>query len=187
MSENERRCGTCRHWKGGCVCTPQTNWRGRTENSVACKWWETRVTYCVVKMFPTAEEAEQQRREDEERLRNYGKVWAYRRQQVIEDAIIDAMRKGGSGDMGDNRERYEWMGNSHRYEIGGRSTDVRQIALSLYGIVRDAYPINGAPASIVRMLGYAEKACTEAERAIEAVVEAVSDDLEKEKEEGKCD
>lgn len=89
--------------------------------------------------------------------------------------------------MSDSRKRYEWMEPDNVWQIGGRDTDIRNIAFCLYGRVREAYPINGVPAQIVKLLENAEKLCIAAEQAIEEVIAAVSDDLEKQKEERKCD
>ncbi len=71
-------------------------------------------------------------------------------------------------------EEKRWLKDNSPYEIGGRATDVSQIAYSLSGIVRDLYPINKVPKTIELQLVQLEKVCKECEREINDTINLIS-------------
>jgi hypothetical protein len=83
------------------------------------------------------------------------------------------------GGVSDSKTRYEWMDGDSRDKIGGRLTDISNIPRCLYSRVREAYPINAVPQSVVELLNDAETICEWAENTIQRAIEAVSDDLAK--------
>lgn len=62
------------------------------------------------------------------------------------------------------------------YEIGGRSTDLSQLGWTLYGNIKEIYPINQVPPKILAALKEMQDALELGERQIEAVIEMVSED-----------
>ncbi len=59
------------------------------------------------------------------------------------------------------------------FKIGGRDTDVEQLAFSVEHLVREAYPINGVPVLQVERLAQLTRAAKDVERLIEMIVEDI--------------
>jgi len=68
-----------------------------------------------------------------------------------------------------------WLGSDSPYTIGGRSTDVSQIAFSLSQRVRELYPINQVPRGLVDKLKELENICSCCEKAIADTINLISD------------
>ena len=68
-----------------------------------------------------------------------------------------------------------WLDNNSPYEIGGRATDVSQIAFSLSHRVRELYPINQVPRGLVDKLRELEDICSSCEEAIADTINLISD------------
>lgn len=69
----------------------------------------------------------------------------------------------------------QWLGGDSPYVIGGRNTDISQIAYSLSHRVRELYPINQVPEKLAQSLQELEKQCRECEIAIRRMVSLISD------------
>lgn len=61
------------------------------------------------------------------------------------------------------------------YVIGGRDTDIGQIAYSLKYTVRELFPINAVPEELATQLNELEVICVKAEEAIAEMIRAISD------------
>ncbi len=71
----------------------------------------------------------------------------------------------------DNR----WLeGGDSPCSIGGRSTDVRQIAFSLRRRVKELFPINKVPQELVSQLDELEAICIKADKAIMETIGIIS-------------
>ena len=68
-----------------------------------------------------------------------------------------------------------WLDSDSPYEIGGRDTDVSQIAFSLSHRVRELYPINQVPRGLVDKLKELENICSCCEKAIADTINLISD------------
>jgi len=69
-----------------------------------------------------------------------------------------------------------WLeGDDSPYQIGGRATDVSQIAYSLASRVKELYPINKVPEALVRDLEALEALCQQCENQIQETISNISD------------
>ena len=69
-----------------------------------------------------------------------------------------------------------WLGDDSPYTIGGRDTDIAQIAYSFEYRVREIYPINGVPVGIVEKLAMLKSKCEDCEREIQNTISLISED-----------
>ena len=69
----------------------------------------------------------------------------------------------------------QWMGSDSPYDIGGRDTDVSQIAYSLEHRVRELYPINQVPKELEERLNNLKEVCVACESEINKIIELISD------------
>jgi len=60
------------------------------------------------------------------------------------------------------------------YQMGGRDTDVAQIAYALRDIVKERYPINGVPSGLKDNLDKLKDTCEDCEKKIEESIEIIS-------------
>lgn len=67
-----------------------------------------------------------------------------------------------------------WLESDSPYEIGGRATDITQIAYSLTARVREMYPINKVPEDIVTQLDTLTGLCKKCEDEIEKTIGLIS-------------
>lgn len=68
-----------------------------------------------------------------------------------------------------------WLEGDSPCEIGGRATDVSQIAFSLSHRVRELYPINQVPRGLAEKLKELEGICSSCEEAIIDTINLISD------------
>lgn len=67
-------------------------------------------------------------------------------------------------------QKHRWLrelGDSPE-SIGGRATDISQIAFTLENLVKSVFPINGVPSEIVEALTDLESTCRNVELEIES-------------------
>jgi len=86
--------------------------------------------------------------------------------------IIKGVKQVNYYDLG---KEDRWLEGDSPYEVGGRGTDISQIAYSLKHRVRELFPINEVPDKLVRNLIELEKICAVTEKAIEASISLISD------------
>ena len=72
-----------------------------------------------------------------------------------------------------------WLESDSPGEIGGRDTDVSQIAFSLSHRVREMYPINKVPNELVDKLNELEDVCSNCEKVIADTINLISDEVAK--------
>ena len=108
MSEQERRCGTCRWWgeptvglHAKCKHPKCCDYDGELQDGTGdaeygsiytgpefgCIHYEMRGVSVEVKLFPTQEEVDQERREADERMRAVGMRYAEERNKRIDEAF----------------------------------------------------------------------------------------------------
>ena len=81
-----------------------------------------------------------------------------------------------------NREE-KWMeSDDSPYVIGGRDTDISQIAFTLMDRVKQLYPINEVPAEIALQLVKLRIICGDCEKEIKNIISFISDYRKKHKE-----
>ncbi len=80
-------------------------------------------------------------------------------------------------------DRYEWMQGDSPDSIGGRTTDIVQIALSLRRLVKEAFPMNAVPPQVVAACDSAELSLRLAEQELMRSIETISDACAKQPEE----
>lgn len=72
-----------------------------------------------------------------------------------------------------------WITDGSPEEIGGRSTDITQIGMSLARTIREMYPVNGVPLEIAASLTDLELLLERAEEQIHGVIALVTEDVSK--------
>jgi len=68
-----------------------------------------------------------------------------------------------------------WLGGDSPYQIGGRATDVSQIAYSLMGRVKEMYSINAVPKKLEDELKKLTDQCGACEKAIESMISLITE------------
>jgi hypothetical protein len=76
----------------------------------------------------------------------------------------------------DFKKSKEWMGQDSPYEIGGRDTDIGQIALNLTDLIKKAYYINAVPQPIVARLELLAVQCFAVQEDIQGIINMVNID-----------
>jgi hypothetical protein len=81
-------------------------------------------------------------------------------------------------------ENKKWLKDcgGNVYQIGGRDTDLEQIAQSIKYAVRDAFEINKVPEEVVTAINKLQKTLEQAEDEIQEVIILVSEKLNQEEE-----
>jgi len=68
-----------------------------------------------------------------------------------------------------------WLGDDNPCTIGGRNTDIEQIAFALSRRVREIYPINEVPFELAMSLGRLEEVCMKAGECIQKTIDLISE------------
>jgi len=96
----------------------------------------------------------------------------------IDDLDLNNLTKEGKMDYYNLDKEKRWLKDDSPSTLGGRATDVSQIARSLYYRVRELYPINKAPKELVEKLDELEVVCLNCEKVIVDTINLVSDYIE---------
>ena len=89
--------------------------------------------------------------------------------------LYKLFREGNKMDYYALDKEKRWLNDDSPYVIGGRDTDISQIAWGLEYKIKELFPINKVPDNLVERINVLKSICKDCEDLIQEVISLVSD------------